>query len=90
MALALLGVSAILMYTLIQGKEVIREVPTMDEFHMYSGVHPELYKAYLFYQQHGDTRSAQDALEELALYADTDFVDEIHEKILKKQHSLSI
>lgn len=90
MALVLIGVSAILMYTLTRGEEVVEEVPTLDEFHMYSGVHPELYKAYLFYKQHGDTRSAQDALEELALYADSDFVDEIHEKILKKQHSLSI
>lgn len=90
MALVLIGVSAILMYTLIRGKEVIEEVPTLDEFHMYSGIHPELYKAYLFYQKHGRVKSAQDSLEELALYADPEFTDEIHEKILKKQHSLSI
>lgn len=90
MAFILIGVSAILMYTLLRGKDVIEEIPSLDEFHMYSGIHPELYKAYLFYRRHGDIKSAQDTLEELALYADPDFVDEIHEKILKKQYSLSI
>lgn len=87
MALVLVSVSAMLMYTLLRGEEVI---PVMDEFYMYSGIHPELYKTYRFYKQHGNMKAAWDTLEELALYADGDFIDEIHEKILKKQQSLSM
>jgi hypothetical protein len=64
-------------------------VPQTDEFHMYSGIHPELYMAYLRYKNEGRYEDAWRSLEELALYADIEFRDEIYEKILKRQESLS-
>jgi len=89
MALALIGVSALLIYKMARD-DTIDTVPEIDPFHMYSGVHPELYKRYLVHKKEGNNKKAQDTLEELALYADADFIDEIHEKILKRQKSLFI
>ena len=89
MALALIGVSALLMYKIARD-DTIDTVPEQDPFLMYSGIHPELYKTYLIHKNEGNNIKAQDTLEELALYADADFVDEIHEKILKRQKAFFI
>ena len=89
MALVLICVSALLIYKIARDDSV-DTVPEVDPFHMYSGIHPELYKTYRMYTRHGNNKMAQDTLEELALYADTDFIDEIREKILKRQKSLFI
>jgi hypothetical protein len=86
MALVLIGVTVFLASKLIG--EV--KLPSIDEFHIYSGVHPELYKEYLKYKRDGNIRMAQDTLEELALHTDIEFRDQFHQKILKKQESLSI
>lgn len=86
MALVLIGVTVFLASKLIG--EV--KLPSIDEFHIYSGVHPDLYKEYLKYKRDGNIRMAQDTLEELALHTDIEFRDQFHQKILKKQESLSI
>lgn len=86
MALLLVGVSVFLASKLIGGNIEIK--PEIDEFHIYSGVHPELYKEYLFYKNDGNMKKAQETLEELALYTDIEFRDQFHQKILKKQESL--
>jgi hypothetical protein len=86
MALVLIGVTVFLASKLIG--EV--KLPSIDEFHIYSGVHPDLYKEYLKYKKDGNIRMAQDTLEELALHTDIEFRDQFHQKILKKQESLSI
>jgi len=86
MALILIGVTVFLAAKLINDIEI----PSGDEFHMYSGIHPQLYKEYLQYTREGRHIDAQNALEELALYADFDFREEIQEKILKRQESLFI
>ena len=70
--------------------DTVDTLPEPDPFLMYSGVHPELYKTYLRHKDRGNNIKAQNTLEELALYADADFIDEIHEKILKRQKSLFI
>ena len=90
MAPILVGVTVYLAVKLINDIEIPKIVPETDEFHMYSGVHPELYKEYLKYKSEGRHIDAQNALEELALYADFDFREEIQEKILKRQESLFI
>jgi hypothetical protein len=86
MALVLIGVTVFLASKLIG--EV--KLPSIDEFHIYSGVHPDLYKEYLKHKRDGNIRMAQDTLEELALHTDIEFRDQFHQKILKKQESLSI
>lgn len=86
MALVLICAAAYLITTEFVGITV--EIPQTDEFHMYSGIHPELYMEYLKHKNEGHQREAWKSLEELALYADIEFRDEIHEKILKKQESL--
>ena len=90
MALILVGVTAYIAVKLVNDIEFPRAVPEVDEFHMYSGIHPELYGEYLKHKREGRRKDAQNALEELALYADFDFRDEIQEKILKRQESLFI
>jgi hypothetical protein len=90
MALILVGVAAFLVAKLVNDIEFPNIVPEIDEFHMYSGIHPQLYKEYLQYKSEGRRIDAQNALEELALYADFDFREEIQEKILKRQESLFI
>lgn len=90
MALILVGVTVYLAAKLINDIEIPRIVPEIDEFHRYSGIHPELYKEYLKHKMEGRRIDAQNALEELALYADFDFREEIQEKILKRQESLYI
>jgi hypothetical protein len=87
MALILIGVSVLLASKFIGD---IKIIPETDDFHIYSGVHPELYKEYLKYKRNGDIRMAQDTLEELALHTDIEFREQFHQKILKKQDSLSI
>jgi hypothetical protein len=89
MALALISVSALLIYKIARD-DTIDTVPELDPFLMYSGVHPELYKTYLRHKNEGNNIKAQDTLEELALYADAEFTDEIRNKILKRQKSLFI
>jgi hypothetical protein len=90
MALILVGVTVYLTVKLINDIEFPNVVPEPDEFYMYSGIHPQLYKDYIKYKNEGRRIDAQNALEELALYADFDFRDEIQEKILKRQDSLFI
>jgi hypothetical protein len=90
MALILVGVTAFLVAKLVNDIDFPNIVPEIDEFHMYSGIHPQLYKEYLQYKSEGRRIDAQNALEELALYADFDFREEIQEKILKRQESLFI
>ena len=87
MAIVLIGVTVFLASKLIGDVKLPNAV---DEFHIYSGVHPELYKEYLKYMREGNTRMAQDTLEELALYTDIEFRDQFYQKILKRQESLSI
>lgn len=86
MALLLIGISIFLASKLVGGNVEIK--PEIDEFHIYSGVHPELYKEYLNHKKDGNMKKAQDTLEELALYTDIEFRDQFHQKILKKQESL--
>lgn len=88
MALILVGVTAYLLAKLVIDVEIPSTATEIDEFHVYSGIHPQLYKDYLKYKSEGRRKDAQNALEELALYADVDFRDEIQEKILKRQESL--
>jgi hypothetical protein len=89
MALILLGITAYIASTLI-GDIKFKNVALIDDFHVYSGVHPELYKEYLKHKSDGNTRMVQETLEELALYTDIEFREQFHQKILKKQDSLSI
>jgi len=89
MALILLGISVYIASTLI-GDLKIKNVAPIDEFHVYSGVHPELYKEYLKHKKAGNIRMTQEILEELALHTDIEFREQFHQKILKKQDSLSI
>jgi hypothetical protein len=86
MALILIGITVFLASKLIGDVKII---PEIDDFHVYSGVHPELYKEYLRHKREGNIRMAQDTLEELALHTDIEFRDQFHQKILKKQDSLS-
>ena len=88
MALILVSVAVYLVAKLTNDVDFPGIFPQIDEFHMYSGINPELYKQYLEHKSLGHRKKAQDALEELALYADLDFRDEIQEKILKRQESL--
>ena len=88
MALILIGVTIYLAGKLINDYEIPKIIPEPDEFHEYSGIHPDLYMEYLDLKKNGKYVDAQNNLEELALYAHPDFRDEIHEKILKKQVSL--
>ena len=88
MALILVGVAAYLVVKLTNDIEFPNIIPEPDEFYMYSGIHPQLYQDYIRYKNEGRRIDAQNALEELALYADVDFRDEIQEKILKRQDSL--
>ena len=90
MALILVGVTVYLAAKLINDIEIPSGAVQIDEFHMYSGIHPQLYKDYLKYRSEGHHIDAQNALEELAMYADFDFREEIQEKILKRQKSLFI
>lgn len=90
MAFILIGVTVFLVSKLINNNVSVNLKPEMDEFYVYSGVHPELYKTYLKHKNEGNMKKAQDALEELALYTDIEFRDQFHQKILKKQSSLSI
>ena len=90
MALILVGVAAFLVAKLVNDIEFPNIAPEIDEFHLYSGIHPQLYKDYIQYKSGGRRIDAQNALEELALYADFDFREEIQEKILKRQESLFI
>lgn len=78
MALILVGASIYLVASLINDDVNNIKLPEPDPFHEYSGIHPELYKQYL------STKNIE-FIEELALYADTDIRDEIHEKILKQK-----
>ena len=71
MALILLGITAYIASTLIGDIKFKNIVPNgVDEFHIYSGVHPELYKEYLKHKSDGNIRMVQETLEELALYTD--------------------
>jgi hypothetical protein len=88
MALLLLGITVFLASKLIGDIKFKNVLPSTDEFHIYSGVHPELYKEYLKHKKDGNMKKAQDTLEELALYTDIEFRDQFHQKILKKQESL--
>ena len=91
MALILLGITAYIASTLIGDIKFKNVVPNgVDEFHIYSGVHPELYKEYLKHKSDGKIRMVQETLEELALHTDIEFREQFHQKILKKQDSLSI
>jgi len=91
MALILLGITAYIASTLIGDIKFKNVVPNgIDEFHIYSGVHPELYKEYLKHKSDGNMRMVQETLEELALHTDIEFREQFHQKILKKQDSLSI
>ena len=91
MALILLGITAYIASTFISDIKFKNIVPNgVDEFHVYSGVHPELYKEYLKHKSDGNIRMVQETLEELALYTDIEFREQFHQKILKKQDSLSI
>lgn len=87
MAVVLIGVAVFLASKLVKDVKLPNVV---DEFHVYSGVHPELYKEYLRHKRDGNLRMVQDTLEELALHTDIEFRDQFHQKILKKQESLSI
>lgn len=88
MALVLVGVSIFLASKLVSSNVNIK--PEIDEFYIYSGVHPELYKEYLKFKNEGNFKMAQEKLEELALYTDIEFREQFHQKILKRQESLSI
>ena len=91
MAFLLLGITVYIASTLMGDFKFRNIVPDgVDEFHEYSGVHPELYKEYLKHKKNGNIRMVQETLEELALYTDIEFREQFHQKILKKQDSLSI
>ena len=78
MALILVGASIYLIASLVGDVENVIKLPEPDAFYEYSGIQPELYKQYL-------STKDLDYIEELALYADLDVRDEIHEKILKQK-----
>lgn len=78
MALVLAGVSIYLITSMLVDVENVIKLPQIDIFYEYSGIHPELYRKYL------STKNIE-YIEELALYADTDIMEEIHEKILKQK-----
>lgn len=78
MALILAGASIYLISSMLVDVENVIKLPQIDIFYEYSGIHPELYRKYL---STNDIRY----IEELALYADTDIMEEIHEKILKQK-----
>jgi len=91
MAFLLLGITVYIASTIIGDIKFKKIIPEgVDEFHIYSGVHPELYKEYLKHKKNGNIRMVQETLEELALYTDIEFREQFHQKILKKQDSLSI
>lgn len=85
MALILAGASIYLIAYLMGNIDDTIRLPQPDIFHEYSGIHPELYMEYLSNKKAGNERAALDNIEELALYADIDIMDEIHEKILKQK-----
>ena len=92
MALFLVGASIYLISSFMSDIEDRLNQFKPDMFHEYSGIHPELYKNYLEnkkkYQDTGERVflvNALNSIEELALYADLDIREEIHEKILKQE-----
>jgi len=94
MALILVGVSVYLIAQLIG--ELNFESNTTNEneidvFHKYSGVHPELYGEYMknkkLYSETNDIfylNKSRNCIEELALYADPEYIEEIHNLIKQR------
>lgn len=85
MSLILVGASIYLVVSLMGNIDDTIRLPEPDIFHEYSGIHPELYMEYLSNKKAGNERAALSNIEELALYADIDTMEEIHEKILKQK-----
>ena len=92
MSLIVIGATLYMVYKLVDEIEYKEPIPQVDPFHMYSGVHPELYKEYLDNMTlYRDTQSKEFlkkaiySLEELALYAEPEYTEEIHEEILKQE-----
>lgn len=85
MSLIFIGASIYLVAKLIGNYDTPNIQPKVDDFYIYSGIHPQLYKEYLNYKKDGKIKEALYSLEELALYADLEFRDEIYEKILKQE-----
>ena len=64
MALILLGITAYIASTFICDIKFKNIMPNgVDEFHVYSGVHPELYKEYLKHKSDGNIRMVHETLE---------------------------
>lgn len=85
MSLILIGASIYLISSLISDIEDRLKPVEVDMFHKYSGIHPGLYREYLKFKTEKNYPAAINSIEELALYADTDIREEIHEKILKQE-----
>lgn len=85
MAFILIGASIYLVSSLLGTVEDKMKHFERDIFHEYSGIHPELYTEYLKFKSEKNYTEALKAIEELALYATSDIMDEIHEKILKQE-----
>jgi len=92
MALILIGASIYLIASFMTDIDNKIKIPQVDIFYEYSGIHPDLYKQYIENKRlYTNTKereymiNAINSIEELALYADMDIRDEIHEKILKQE-----
>ena len=85
MSIILIGASMYLILSLVSDIEDRFKPPERDTFHEYSGIHPELYMEYLKFKSDKNYTKALKTIEELALYANPDIMDEIHKKILKQE-----
>lgn len=95
MALIVVGVSVYLIAQLIGELEYesnTAKESEIDVFHKYSGIHPNLYDKYMknkkLYDQTKDIyyfNNSRNYIEELALYADPEYIEEIHD-IIKQRY----
>jgi len=85
MSIVLVGASIYLILSLVSDIDDRLKPTEKDIFHEYSGIHPELYKKYLELKAEKKYADAIKTIEELALYASSDIMEEIHEKLLKQE-----
>ena len=85
MSIVLVGASVYLILSLVSDIEDRLKPTEKDIFYEYSGIHPELYREYLKLKAEKKYADAIKTIEELALYASSDIMEEIHEKILKQE-----
>jgi hypothetical protein len=85
MSIVLVGASIYLILSLVGDIDDRLKPTEKDIFHEYSGIHPELYKKYLELKAEKKYADAIKTIEELALYASSDIMEEIHEKLLKQE-----